>query len=146
MFKAFAYYLLAARKSDSKAQFKVGVFYSKGYAVHQDYKKATKWYSGRILLSGELDLQTMTPYAHTRGLVWLGRRYKRAAQQGDPDAQCNLGWMYASGQGTEADDAQAVFWYQKAVVKGHAVAECNLGNCYHDGRGVAKDLAVAFKW
>jgi TPR repeat protein len=54
--------------------------------------------------------------------------------------------MYASGQGTEADDAQAVFWYQKAVVKGHAVAECNLGNCYHDGRGVAKDLAVAFKW
>ena len=43
MFKAFAYYLLAARKSDPKAQFKVGVFYSKGYAVHQDYKKAMKW-------------------------------------------------------------------------------------------------------
>jgi TPR repeat protein len=43
MFKAFAYYLLAARKNESKAQFKVGVFYSKGYAVHQDYKKAMKW-------------------------------------------------------------------------------------------------------
>jgi len=26
-------------------------------------------------------------------------RYTQAAQKGNPDAQCNLGWMYASGQG-----------------------------------------------
>ncbi len=37
---------------------------------------------------------------------------KKAAEQGDVDAQYNLGVMYAYGDGVPEDDAEAVRWYR----------------------------------
>ena len=43
------------------------------------------------------------------------KRYEKAAEQGDADAQYNLALCYKNGTGVEKDAEKAVEWYQKAV-------------------------------
>ena len=69
-----------------------------------------------------------------------------AAEQGDSDAQYNLGYMYESGQGVPRNYKVAVNWYQKAADQGHANAQYNLGYMYTNGQGVPKNYKVAAHW
>ncbi len=71
---------------------------------------------------------------------------KKAAEQGDAQAQCNLGNCYALGKGVEKNLREAVKWYRKAAEQGDALAQCNLGACYDLGYGVEKNLSEAVKW
>jgi TPR repeat protein len=48
--------------------------------------------------------------------------FRRAADQGDPDAQYNLGLMYEKGRGVSQDDAEALEWYRRAEDQGNAAA------------------------
>ncbi len=73
-------------------------------------------------------------------------RYRLEAEQGDADAQYNLGVCYDNGQGVDEDDAEAVKWYRKSAEQGHAGAQYNLGWCYDNGKGVDEDDAEAVKW
>jgi TPR repeat protein len=52
---------------------------------------------------------------------------KRLAEQGDVDAQWNLGRMYGNGRGVPEDDAEAIKWYRLAAEQGYARAQFNLG-------------------
>ena len=70
----------------------------------------------------------------------------QAAEQGNADAQFNLGVMYDTGQGVRQDYAQAVQWYRKAAEQGLADAQYNLGVMYKEGRGVRQDDAQAVQW
>ena len=72
--------------------------------------------------------------------------YRKAAEQGNVDAQVNLGWCYEQGEGVEKDPALAVEWYRKAAEQGNAGAQLNLGWCYRKGEGVEKNPAVAVEW
>ena len=74
------------------------------------------------------------------------REWRPLAEQGDTDAQFNLGLLYANGQGVPKDDAQARQWYEKAAAKGHAEAQVNLGILFVDGRGVPQDYKMAMYW
>ena len=56
--------------------------------------------------------------------------YRKAADQGDADAQTNLGFLYANGHGVAQDYAQALQWYRKAADQGYASAQYNLGVMY----------------
>ena len=71
---------------------------------------------------------------------------RHAAEQGDADAQFNLGDMYANGRGVPQDDAEAVRWYRLAAEQGHASAQFDLGFGYANGRGVPQDYAEAVRW
>ena len=71
---------------------------------------------------------------------------KALAEKGDADAQYNLGWMYADGEGVPEDDKEAVKWYRKAAEQGHADAQYSLGLMYADGKGVPQDDKEAAKW
>lgn len=48
--------------------------------------------------------------------------YQDAAEQGDADAQFNLGVCYDKGQGVPRDDAEALKWICRAAEQGHADA------------------------
>jgi TPR repeat protein len=48
--------------------------------------------------------------------------YRKAAAQGNVNAQYNLGVMYAQGRGVAKDKAQAVDWFRKAADQGDASA------------------------
>ena len=70
---------------------------------------------------------------------------RKKAEQGDADAQNNLGKMYASGESGSKDYAEALRWYRKAAEQGHARAQNNIGTLYLNGNGVPKDSAEAVR-
>ncbi len=71
----------------------------------------------------------------TRAAYW----YRKAAMNGDPNAQDNLGLCYYFGSGVKKDLPTAVKWHQRAADQGYAPAWNNLGLCYRNGEGVAQD-------
>ncbi len=71
---------------------------------------------------------------------------KRLADQGDPNAQFNLGVIYETGQGTSQDFSEAVKWYSKSADQGVPDAQLNLGVMFAVGKGVRQDYAEAVKW
>jgi TPR repeat protein len=72
--------------------------------------------------------------------------YRKAAEQGDAEAQNNLGVLYANGKGVARDDKQAALWFRKAAEQGEAMAQLNLGRMYFNGTGVPRDYAQAYLW
>lgn len=72
--------------------------------------------------------------------------YQLAAENGDAEAQFNLGRMYDEGHGVPRNPYEAVKWYRLAADQGHALGEANLGVMYMSGEGVPKDLAEAVRW
>ena len=51
---------------------------------------------------------------------------QREAQEGDPDAQYNLAYLYENGLGVPKDEAKALELYQKSADQGHSDALNNL--------------------
>ena len=51
------------------------------------------------------------PQDYTEAVRW----FRKAAEQGDGDAQNGLGFMYANGQGVPQDYARAYMWYDLAA-------------------------------
>lgn len=68
------------------------------------------------------------------------------AQDGDPQAQYSLGWMFHNGYGVAIDDEQAVKWWEAAAAQGHAEAQFDLGMLFSQGSTVGKDMARAVSW
>ena len=71
---------------------------------------------------------------------------RQRAEEGDADAQYELGFVYARGLGVPQDYAQAATWYRLAADQGHAPAQLNLGVLYRNGEGVPQDYTEAHKW
>jgi len=72
---------------------------------------------------------------------------RKKAEQGDAEAQLNLGTMYGSGRdGAGQNATEAIKWLRKAADQGEKHAQNYLGIMYSQGRGVAKDEAEGVKW
>lgn len=69
-----------------------------------------------------------------------------AANQGNKNAQYELGECYNYGKGVVKDYHEAVKWYYKAAIQEHEGAQYKLGECYNYGIGVVKDCHEAIKW
>ena len=90
--QALKYYLEAAQKGESVAQFNICRFYFDGtHPLKQDYESAFKW-------------------------------CKAAALQDDYYAKLFLGRMYAKGLGVKKDQAMAVKWYKQVHDEEEAAA------------------------
>jgi len=74
------------------------------------------------------------------------RWYRMAAEHGDADAQFNLGWCYANGDGVTEDPVEAMRRFRMAAEQGHAAAQFIQGLFYANGVGVTKDPAEAVRW
>ena len=102
----------------------------------------TRWLGALALILSLVGLVSQgatgaqTPLAETR----------QSADQGDADAQFDLGVMYANGEGVPQDYTQAVAWWRKAADQGHARAQNNLGVMYETGQGVPEDFTQAVAW
>ncbi len=62
------------------------------------------------------------PQDDQQAVAW----FRKAAEQGQADAQHNLGVMYEKGRGVPQDDREAVAWYRKAAEQGYAGAQKKL--------------------
>ena len=67
------------------------------------------------------------------------KEWKPLAEEGNANAQFNLGLMYERGYGVPQDYKESVYWYRLAVEQGYEVAQYNLGLMYEKGKGVPQD-------
>ena len=70
----------------------------------------------------------------------------KVAEQGDTDAQNDLGDKYYYGQGIDQNYPEAVKWYRKAAEQGNSDAQYNLGYMYQYGKGVIQNYSKAINW
>jgi len=133
----------AANPSPTKPVFDAGV---KAYDAG-DFAQAFKLFSS----IDDTDLAAMRNVAfmlrHGQGTAKdpkaAEEMYLRAAQDGFPDAQADLGEMLMNGEAGPPDPIGAAPWLTAAASAHHAVAEFELGELFETGRGVRKDIEVA---
>ncbi len=68
------------------------------------------------------------------------------ANEGNAEAQHQLGQLYLTGNGTLQDFEEAVKWFSLAAEQNHAPAQYELGLLYHIGQGVNIDNEKSYMW
>jgi TPR repeat protein len=76
------------------------------------------------------------------GVQMALKQQQPLADQGNADAQVNLGVFYNSTQ----DYADAMKWWRKAADQGNAEAQNFVSDMYFDGKGVKQDYVQAYMW
>ena len=93
----------------------------------------------------------VTPQDHVKSL----QSFLKAAENGDADAQFNLGRIYGKATGfvyekqraAPRDDVLAAKWYRKAAEQGYAPAQLNLATMYLEGSSMLPvDRAQGYFW
>jgi hypothetical protein len=72
--------------------------------------------------------------------------FLKAADQGNADAQDNLGALYRYGAGVPKDFGLEFKWTLKAAKQNDARAQLNLSRLYYLGEGVQNDLVQSYAW
>jgi len=148
MVKARDWFMQAADQGDAKAQWNLALMLISGtVGVKKDLKKA-------FLLCQKAAVQGFVPAQASLGILYAKMKkpqkaaewWQLAAEQGDPEAQCNLALAYTKGQGVAKDVTLAVAWLAKAADQGVISAASKLGVLYATGEGVAQDPIEAHKW
>ncbi|MES2205362.1 MAG: tetratricopeptide repeat protein [Pseudomonadota bacterium] len=86
-------------------------------------------------------------YAYQKGAYDIAfNEIKPLAEQGNPEAQTYLGYMYAHGEGTLRDMKEAALWYRSAAEQGNMNAQNNLALMYYQGEGVEQSYTDAARW
>ena len=86
-----------------------------------------------------------TPETATRADAEL-ESLRQRAEQGDAQAQYDLGFRHRTGQGVPQDFMEMVRWYRLAAEQGNVMALYGLGRSYDNGDGVPQDYVEAHKW
>ncbi|GBB94209.1 hypothetical protein RclHR1_02310015 [Rhizophagus clarus] len=197
--KAFDLLLISAKKGNTDAQYYLAICYMDGMGTQKDKKKALKWflksenkYFKIILNKNENKFKRILELAISDDSIAqnnVGNYYKlgevitknekkafewymKSAIAGCAEGQCNLGYCYENGRGTDKksanggyaygqynlgfcyenglgtvkDDEKAFEWYLKSANNGCATAQCGLGYCYENGIGTEKDMNKAHEW
>ena len=69
-----------------------------------------------------------------------------AGQQGNADAQYNLGIFYRLGIGVNQDFQESLNWYKLASKQGHTASQNNLSLLYEEGIATRQDILDAIKF
>lgn len=85
--------------------------------------------------------------AYERGdYATMAKMLEWLANQGDMEAQYNLGTFYQNGLGVRQNPSIAAEWYRKAAEQGHMEAQGDLGLMYAKGEGVPRNDKEAVRW
>jgi TPR repeat protein len=118
--------LAKAYAGDAAAQYQVGWYYEHPNAI---------WSDG-YTESGS------SPHDYVQAASW----YRKAAEQGNADAQYDLGDFYLFGHGVPVDYARGMMWLRKAAEQGYPSAQTDLAHFYLTGKFVPQDYAQAVSW
>ncbi len=72
--------------------------------------------------------------------------FKEQAEQGDVEAQYNLGVMCETGWSVKVDNRKAVRWFRAAAEQGDKNAQLRLGMLYYLGLGASQSNIKGEKW
>jgi hypothetical protein len=68
------------------------------------------------------------------------------AEQGNVEAQFELGNIYAAGEAVTKDYVEALRWYKKAAEQGYPKAQDRVSAWYAGGHGTSMDNVEAYFW
>lgn len=102
------------------------------YIENNAYKLGSNYYFGNL--------------GYVKDKIKAVKYWTKAANNGNAEAQYNLGICYSQGDGVAMNKQTAFYWYQKAANNGHSSAQYNLGCCYYDGKGCTQDRSKARQW
>ena len=88
----------------------------------------------------------VSPLAQSQAPSSAVQHLRALAEQGNAEAQFNLGQLYEHGRGVPKDYAEALRWYRLAAEQGDPFAQFDLGSHYSEGIGVPKDEKEALRW
>ena len=121
--KCFDYYQKAANLGLRRAQCNLGLCYEYGKGVTVNKEKAYFWYDKSF------------------------RQYKELADNGDADAQLEVGRFYYHGRMRGGEDyVKSIPWFEKSANQGNSDAYNYLGLIYEYAYGVAKDVDKAYNY
>ncbi len=105
--------------------------------------------TGQVTVNSTYYSTTSTPTSRTTKADYSSvgiDELLRKANNGDADAQCELGDRYWKGYGVESDEAESLKWHRKAANQGNAASQYMLGMCYEEGWVVNQSYTEAVKW
>jgi hypothetical protein len=152
--RALAFYLQAAKDGDPQAQYIAGGMYFKGLGTAVDYTKAfellykaanngNSTVESQKVLAQSFILGHGVPPNLEEAMHW----YTLAAEQGDPEALNEMGFIYFTGSGVEQDYDKAFELFSQAAYKGYLLSQFNLGIMLYTGNTSAgQDFAKAYAW
>ena len=136
--QALRLWLPIAEKDNDKAQYNLGLLYSKGLGVEKNLKTAFIWYK-RAAANGNTDAMYNLGLMYDKGRVvyrstkdatkwWL-----KAAELGNASAQFNIAVEYAYGRNLGKDVDKAIMWWKKSAQQGNKQARTALYRIYTEG-------------
>ena len=80
---------------------------------------------------------------------WLIKEFindKKAAREGNHEAQCRVAFDYFAGIGTKKAPEKAMYWLRESAHQGYPYAQYKIGMAYFDAYGTEEDMHKAFRW
>ena len=74
------------------------------------------------------------------------KEFRSLAEQGNVDAQYNIGVIYHQVEGVTQDYKEAAKWYRLAAEQGLALSQHDLGLLYEKGQGLTENYVIAHMW
>ncbi|MEM7071452.1 MAG: tetratricopeptide repeat protein, partial [Pseudomonadota bacterium] len=149
---AFDIWSALGEKGDVRAQYNLGVMYSKGEGVERDDLKSYDWHLRAARKNFALS-QYVLAIIYQQGLgvkadIQKSVKWMRlAAKQNFAPAQYNLGYMHFTGEGVQKSARKTLDWWSMAAAQGYAKAQSGLGMLYFTGDGgLAQDYVYAYMW
>eukprot|EP00300_Choanocystis_sp_HF-7_P003125 c12352_g1_i2.p1 GENE.c12352_g1_i2~~c12352_g1_i2.p1 ORF type:complete len:354 (+),score=77.71 c12352_g1_i2:22-1062(+) len=143
-------YAKSASKNNSIGEGALGYMYDTGTGVAQNNDLAILLYR-RSAIKGNAVTQCNLgcvmrelgrPESDEEAIWW----FSLAAEQGEIDAECSLGWMMEHGRGTPRNIQRGVYWYERGALHNDPIAQNNLAHMYEYGLGVQQNLTTAVFW
>lgn len=78
----------------------------------------------------------------TEAMKW----FRKAADQGDAEAQYSIGKLYDYGLGVQQNFTKAMQWYLLAANQNHAGAQYSIGMLYDNTEGSIQNFTEAMRW
>jgi TPR repeat protein len=142
---------LKASAGDAESQYQLGVRYTSGTGVTQDYTTAGKWLrmaaqqdhpDAQYLWGIALNTGRGVDEDQEEAVSW----FTKAALAGKARARYQLGEAFVNGRGVTKDVAWGARWLGLAAYQGHIEAQFSLGILYTGGLGVPADTVQAVIW
>lgn len=140
-----------AEHGDAENQYRMGLLYTNGKEVPQDYATAREWFylaaqkdhaDSQYMLGVALTSGRGIRKNHEQAATW----FAKAAKQGHVHAQYQLADALMNGRGVRKEPEWAAFWLGKAANSGHQKSQFVLGVARASGIGLPVDYAEAWKW
>jgi len=129
------------RQENIEAVYLLARMYEQGDGVEKDLEEAKRLFrlaaeNGNDAAQQRLDIFDAQGADDSVVIEW----YLPSAEEGDTEAQYNLGFMYETGWGVLVNESEAVRWYREAAEMHHDVAQLRLGMMLIVGVGEAKSI------